>query len=87
MSYIVRIPLLQMNDNIFLHFLQGSYLVVFKNNSLCWEDNKLHNRNNLSNSTCSPFTENWLFSIPLQTVYIVIFVPDNWLYGSNSTEN
>ena len=23
MSYIVRIPLLQMNDNIFLHFFKG----------------------------------------------------------------
>ena len=33
-SYIVSIPLLQMNDNIFLHFLYGPYLIVFKNNSL-----------------------------------------------------
>ena len=49
-SYIVRIPLLQMNDNIFLHFLYGPYLVVFKNNSLCkMGDNELNNKKPLAN--------------------------------------
>ena len=48
MSYIVRIPLLQMNDNIFLHFLKGSYLVVFKNNILCkMGDNELYSKKSL----------------------------------------
>ena len=49
-SYIVRIPLLQMNDNIFLHFLYGPYLVVFKNKSLCkMGDNELYRKKPLAN--------------------------------------
>ena len=48
-SYIVRIPLLQMNDYIFLHFLYGPYLVVFKNNSLCkMGDNELYSKKPLA---------------------------------------
>ena len=49
-SYIVRIPLLQMTYNIFLHFLYGPYLVVFKNNSLCkMGDNELYSKKPLVN--------------------------------------
>ena len=36
---------MQMNDNIFLHFFYGPYLVVFKNNSLCkMGDNELYSK-------------------------------------------
>ena len=49
-SYIVRITLLQMNYNIFLHFLYGPYLVVFKNNSMCkMGDNELYSKKPLVN--------------------------------------
>ena len=75
MSYIVKITTLQIST------ANRLYGCLSKDN---WLYSSLSPRI-LSNS--SPFTENWLFSIPLKTVYIVIFVPDNWLYESNSTEN